>query len=152
MSSMHTHTLMTALVILVLVACGKESPPTPPPAPSAAKAEPAKAEPAKEAPVTAAGKPGAGIVTEVAVVKPTGSDEPMDAETRAKLAKVYMEIYCAQRRGESEKLLDIYTSNGFDDPEAWTKVWTRASKDGAWVAKTAQDAIDKCSQESPPTP
>ena len=61
-------------------------------------------------------------------------DAPLDAETKAKLAEVYTQIYCAQRRGESEKLLEIYTTNGFPDPEAWTKVWTKVSKDGAWVS------------------
>jgi hypothetical protein len=65
-------------------------------------------------------------------------------EARSKLAKAYLEIYCAQRKQETEKLLEIYTRYGFEEPKAWTEAWTEAAEDHAWVAQITQDAIRTC--------
>jgi len=63
---------------------------------------------------------------------------------KAKLAKAYIDIYCAQRKGETEKLLEIYTRYGFEDPKTWTDQWTQAATDNAWVARITQEAIRTC--------
>lgn len=69
--------------------------------------------------------------------------EPLTGE-KAKLAKAYIDIYCAQRKGETEKLLEIYTRYGFEDPKTWTDQWTGAAEDKAWVARITQQAIRTC--------
>ena len=148
MRSMPGNTLMTALVVLFIAACAKDAPPAPAPAPSVEKAPAAAAAEAQPA-ASAEAKPAGGIETHTNVAKPESAGAGADAETKAKLAGVYKEIYCAQRRGESEKLLEIYTKHGFDDPETWTKSWTKAAQDGAWVAKTTHDAIRACSDAAP---
>ena len=63
---------------------------------------------------------------------------------KAKLAEAYIDIYCAQRKGETEKLLEIYTRYGFEDPKTWTDQWTQAATDNAWVARITQEAIRTC--------
>ena len=160
-----THILLTLLAICALAACSQKTTSAPEKAPAAAPAAtptaPAEnAKPAgedKEPAAQANSAPKAqaaanpSIDSKTNVVPPAENGEGMDNDAKAKLAKVYTEIYCAQRRGESEKLLDIYTKNGFDDPEAWTKTWTKAAEDGAWVAKTTHDAIRQCGDQSPPT-
>ena len=66
---------------------------------------------------------------------------PTDKDT---LAKAYVEIYCAQRKKETDRLLEIYTRYGFEDPKTWTASWTEAAKDDAWVAEITQKAIQIC--------
>jgi hypothetical protein len=145
------NTLLTALTVVTLGACTKDAPP-------AAKATAGAEAPAKPAapPAFAAEAPAkpvaSSIGTDTKVTSPAAAGEGANDETKAKLAKVYTEIYCAQRRGESEKLLEIYVKHGFDDPETWTKTWTKAAQDGAWVAKTTHDAIRACEKEGPATP
>ncbi len=63
---------------------------------------------------------------------------------KAEIAKTYIEVYCAQKAGETEKLFDIYSAHGFTDPATWTKVWTEAAKDKPWVARITQDALRAC--------
>ena len=82
--------------------------------------------------VEAAPAAGAQVATEKA---------PTD---KATLAKAYVEIYCAQRKKETERLLEIYTRYGFADPKGWTASWTEAAKDDAWVAEITQKAIQTC--------
>ena len=148
-------TILASLAFLAVGACSKSAPtaakPQAPAKKAAPTAAPGEATPDKAAPKAPA-PAAAGIDTKTTVAQPGTNSEGMDSETKAKLAKVYMEIYCAQRQGESEKLLDIYAKNGFDDPESWTKTWTKAAEDGAWVAQTTHDAIRACSQEVPATP
>ncbi|MGB0588378.1 MAG: hypothetical protein ACPGU1_01740 [Myxococcota bacterium] len=160
-----THCFLTLLTFVALTACSQKgtsepaAAPTPKAATSEAAAKPTvdkkSAEPTAKASdkAPAAGTPSIDSKTKVAA--PTKDEEGTEdagteTEAKAKLAKVYKEIYCAQRRGESEKLLDIYTKNGFEDPETWTKTWTKAAEDGAWVAKTTHDAIRACGDQAPP--
>ena len=90
--------------------------------------------------------------------KPTGEEQAAEAlkaqaadaaaaeftGDKAKLARAYIDIYCAQRKGETELLLDIYTKAGFEDPKTWTEQWTAATTDKAWVARVTQEAIRAC--------
>lgn len=165
MQRMLTRTLIPLLVTLMLGACEKESPKAPEAPKETPKAEvvtpkaPTKAaeQPEAKADKVASGTQGSvnatkpSIDTKTEVAKEPAAGEGVESDVKAKLAKVYTEIYCAQRRGESEKLLDIYTKNGFDNPETWTKVWTKAAEDGAWVAKITHDAIRTCGDQAPPT-
>ena len=90
--------------------------------------------------------------TQVATPEPvTEAKAPEGAEAKApltgdkaKLAEAYIDIYCAQRKGETEKLLEIYTRYGFEDPKTWTDQWTQAATDNAWVARITQEAIRTC--------
>ena len=159
-----THCLLTLLTFVAFTACSQKGTSEPAATPSTKAAAPEaatkptadkkSAEPAakpSEKPPTAENP---SIDSKTKVAAPTQGDkgdEGAGAEAKAKLAKVYKEIYCAQRRGESERLLDIYTKNGFEDPETWTKTWTKAAEDGAWVAKTTHDAIRACGDQAPPT-
>jgi len=146
MRSLPVNTLIATLFVLFGASCAKDA--APEPAPVVEKA-PAAAAPAAS-PAEAAPAPAIGVDTTVA--KPAAEVPGAGVASKAKLASVYKEIYCAQRRGESEKLLEIYTRNGFDDPETWTKAWTKAAQDGAWVAKTSHDAIRACSDTAPAGP
>jgi hypothetical protein len=147
---------LTLLAVVALAACTKQSAPAPGQATEvealkhAATDKKSEADPAAGAEAPAGASPS--IESKTAVVTPTTGGQALDSEAKIKLAKVYTEIYCAQRRGESEKLLDIYTKHGFEDPETWTKTWTKAAEDGAWVAKTTHDAIRACGDQTPPTP
>ncbi len=61
------------------------------------------------------------------------------------LAKAYEEIYCAQKRGETDEILDIYKRYGFDTPKAWTEAWSRTSEDAEWQeALTRRVQSSKC--------
>jgi hypothetical protein len=146
-----TH-LLTLSAIVALAACAKETAPAPSQAAPVEAAKPAKTEAGAPANEESPAGQNPSIDSKTNVAAPTTADQALDSEAKAKLAKVYTEIYCAQRRGESEKLLDIYSKNGFEDPETWTKTWTKAAEDGAWVAKTTHDAIRACGDQSPPTP
>ena len=138
-------------VLLGLTGCPQKSEPSAPTQPAA----PTPAEAA--APDTPATGAAAAAPTEAKPAStPTEAELPaanaeeaqptatITAERRETLGKAYREIYCAQRSGETEKLLEIYTRYGFAKPEAWTKTWTEAAKDSAWVAKIVQDAIRAC--------
>lgn len=67
-----------------------------------------------------------------------------DGTGRATLAEAYEEVYCAQRKRETDRLLEIYSKYGFEDPKAWTEAWTEAAQDEAWVAEISQAAIEAC--------
>jgi len=143
--------LIVLWLFISLVGC-KESPPN-----TAASGAQAAAQGATPAPLDKASAEGTKTTEKlspdpakapVKTVAP-GSQEPntdgaVSKETRDKLAKAYLEIYCAQRKKETEKLLEIYTRHGFEDPKAWTKSWTEAASDHAWVAQITQDAIRTC--------
>jgi len=66
------------------------------------------------------------------------------AGDRAKMGEAFVEIYCAQQAGEADKLLAIYKRYGFQDPKGWTKAWTEAAKDEAWIARLTERAVAKC--------
>lgn len=95
---------------------------------SAGAGQPKAGEPTTEAPKPASPKPAAGPI----------------AGDRAKMGEAFVEIYCAQQAGEADKLLAIYKRYGFQDPKAWTKAWTEAAKDEAWIARITERAVAKC--------
>lgn len=118
-----------------------EEPAKPSAAVSGAKAEaaPEAAKPAdgdKPAPAEGEAKP--------AVDGDKAAPAAAEASDKTEIGKTYIEVYCAQKAGETEKLFDIYSAHGFTDPATWTKVWTEAAKDKAWVARITQDALRAC--------
>ena len=149
MSKPNKGTWVAALLITagMLAACkGDAAPAEPAPAAQAeasatkageqtAKPEAAKPEAANK-PAEAEAQPAA----QPAGAAPTKA-APTDKDT---LAKAYVEIYCAQRKKETERLLEIYSRYGFADPKSWTASWTEAAKDDAWVAEITQKAIQTC--------
>ncbi|MBD89177.1 MAG: hypothetical protein CL940_02430 [Deltaproteobacteria bacterium] len=149
MSKPNKGTWVAALLITagMLAACkGDAAPAEPAPAAqapaSATKAGEQTAKPEAAKP-EAANKPGeaeAQPEAQAAGAAPTKA-APTDKDT---LAKAYVEIYCAQRKKETERLLEIYSRYGFADPKSWTASWTEAAKDDAWVAEITQKAIQTC--------
>ncbi len=129
--------------VMVFTGCNKEAP-KPKAADNAAveKTTPSPGEPAK-VDKGVAEAPKAGAEAPKVAHKPTPSDVKAPTD-KATLAKAYVEIYCAQRKKETERLLEIYTRYGFADPKSWTASWTEAAKDDAWVAEITQKAIQTC--------
>lgn len=130
--------------------CKKTESPAPP-APAAAA--PSAAEGA--APATAAGtdqpagedKGAAAPAAEAEGQGEAGEKLPAGeagGEDKTEIGKTFIEVYCAQKAGETEKLFDIYSRHGYTDPATWTKVWTAAAKDKPWVARITQDALRAC--------
>ncbi|MGM0578777.1 MAG: hypothetical protein ACQEXJ_23850 [Myxococcota bacterium] len=114
-----------------------------------------KDEPAEEPTTTEAEAPAeepeAAGAADAEAATERGAAEAADAGAaekpltgKEKLAEAYVEIYCAQRKGETEKLLEIYTKYGFEDPRAWTEAWTEAAEDEPWVARITQRAVREC--------
>jgi hypothetical protein len=138
-----------ALSAALVVGCGKTEAPR--------KAEPAKVEPATavaQAPSEVA-RPAAAVAPPSATGVPKQAGEgdsqaarPAEDATPAidkeKLTKAYQAVYCAQKKGEMDKILGIYKEYGFDTPQAFTKTWIEASKDTDWVTKIAHEVGKKC--------
>jgi hypothetical protein len=115
-------------------------PGTPPGAPTAAAA--AIPNPAASPGGAAdAGEPPIMAVSPVVAGEPTPALPMVSRET---LEKAYKEIYCAQRKGEADKLITIFERYGFRDPRSWTVAWTDAVKDQQWVARITQQAMADC--------
>lgn len=148
-----------ALFLSPALACGGDKPAAKPKAtgtpvaankaPTEPKAKPAdepKAKPADEPKVQPADEPDAAA-------KPAdGEQKPADGPTPAEdivldkptLQKAYLEAHCAQKKGETDGLLDVYKKYGFEKPEQWSKAWSKAAKDPEFVAKLTQAAKEAC--------
>lgn len=117
------------------------------------------AEPAKQEPAQAGTAPAeAAAAAPAKAENPAAAEEPADEDPdeeggggvgnanldKDKLSKCYEEVYCAQKKGEMEKLLDIYKKFGFEKPADFTAMWIEAAKDTAWVTKIAHEVSAKC--------
>lgn len=140
------------VTVLMFAGCSSDAPKAGPEKPAAV--DQAAASPG-EAPENARAKAEPGTVktaetpeaVDVAAKAAAGAPAPGAAKAptdKAVLEKAYVEIYCAQRKKETERLLEIYTRYGFADPKSWTASWTEAAKDDAWVAEITQKAIQAC--------
>ena len=65
-------------------------------------------------------------------------------DKRKRLWECYQEVYCAQKKGEMDKILDIYKKYGFETPKQFTAAWTEAAKDTEWLSRLAHDVSKKC--------
>ncbi len=139
-----------ALLALSLsaTACGGKKEATP--QADAASQQPGTTPPATadagETPEAPAAQPDAGAAPAPEAPAPdaqTGQVAP-PVHDKATMQRAYVEIYCAQRKGEAQALLDLYAKYGFTDPAAWTKAWTEHAKDAAWVAQITSEAISAC--------
>lgn len=162
--------IMIAVVTMAaaMFAC-KNQPPAEQAAPAveqaapAAQNAPAEAEKAPEAAGKEAATAGtapaeAGTATAPAKAENAAAEEPADDDPddeggsgaaganvdKDKLAKCYEEVYCAQKKGEMEKILDIYKNYGFAKPSDFTATWIEAAKDTGWVTKIAHEVSAKC--------
>ncbi|NOZ00662.1 MAG: hypothetical protein GXP54_02075, partial [Deltaproteobacteria bacterium] len=72
------------------------------------------------------------------------TDKAKGKPDKDELWKCYQEVYCAQKKGEMDKILDIYKKYGFETPQEFTRVWIEAAKDTDWVSKLANDVSKKC--------
>lgn len=130
-------------LVFCLACGGKEAPKAgaagKTPAPPAATPAPAPAASAQPAPAPSAAAPAATAAT--APAAPEGDAPALDKD---KLAKCYQEVYCAQKKGEMDKILPIYKNHGFNTPQEFTKTWIEAAKDTDWVTKIAHEVSKKC--------
>lgn len=150
-------TIAFAAFLAAFAACGSsktEAPAQPEKAPAAQEPAQPAAQPVVQAePAPAAVEPAApGQQPPEGAAEPEGAEDPDDESytsdgtqvDRDKLAKAYEEVYCAQKKNEMDKLLDIYKSYGFEKPEDFITMWMEAAKDTNWVTKVAHDATSKC--------
>ncbi len=138
--------LIPFVVVLALASCGKSTPTTP--VASRTSAPPAVKAEATQKAVVPAPTPEAPTAAAAAVApSPTATPEGGALSDKDKLARCYSEVYCAQKKGEMSKILDIYKSYGFETPQVFTKAWIEAAKDTDWVTKLAYEVSKKC-----PTP
>ena len=84
-----------------------------------------------------------------AKVKKNKEDKPkpepsVDITDKKNLEKCYLELYCAQKRGDMANLLKIYEKYGFKSPKAWTRAYIQAAKDTDWVSELARKASKAC--------
>jgi hypothetical protein len=141
--------MMAVLALAIGVGCGKSEPPKKSEAAPAAAPAPAEA-PKPAAVVTPpAGQPTAEAAKAAEAGEAGEAPAPRAAEAapavdKDKLAKAYLAVYCAQKKGEMDKILGIYKEFGFDTPQSFTKTWIEAAKDTDWVTKIAHDVGKKC--------
>lgn len=149
-------TIVFAAFLAAFAACGSsktEAPAQPEKAPATQEPAQPAAQPAVQAEPAPAVEPAApGNVAAEGAAEAEGAEDP-DDETytsdgtqvdRDKLARAYEEVYCAQKKNEMDKLLDIYKNYGFEKPEDFITMWMEAAKDTNWVTKVAHDATSKC--------
>lgn len=103
-----------------------------------------KGTPPDDNPATEATKEAAEEAPEDPDDDSTWGSADADKIDRDKLALAYTEVYCAQKKGEMDKLLDIYKTHGFEKPEDFISTWVEAARDTAWVTRVATDAAAKC--------
>ena len=63
---------------------------------------------------------------------------------KAKLKDVFIKVYCAQKKGETSKVDELYTAAGFEKPAAFSKQWKKASADVKWVEEVFTEAAKSC--------
>ncbi len=128
-------TVVLAAVVLVVIGCKQEYTQ---PAESAKPAEPAAEEKSPEAEQ----KPAEEKAVESEEPAPVA--EPAQEIDRDKLTACYQEVYCAQKKGQMDKIEEIYKSHGFEKPEDFTKAWIEAAKDTEWITQIANTVGKKC--------
>jgi uncharacterized lipoprotein NlpE involved in copper resistance len=143
---MNGRIVCTALVMtLALMGCkSQEEAPsgeTPATEAPAAEAPEAQAPAAEGAETPEAAQATATEEATAAAAADAPATDPAESARREKLARAYMDVYCAHRTGQTEKLLEAYQKHGFQDPKTWTRAWIKASEDAAWVAKLTHDAM-----------
>ena len=140
-----------ALALVLAAGCVKVEAPKKAEAPKAEAAPavataPAEAPKPAVAPAVAPPPPaeGAKPAAEGDAPPPKPAEEAVPAADKDKLARAYQAVYCAQKKGEMDKILGIYKEFGFDTPQAFTKTWIEAAKDTDWVTKIAHEVGKKC--------
>ncbi|HOI09871.1 MAG TPA: hypothetical protein PK313_05265 [Myxococcota bacterium] len=141
--------LAAGLLAVVLVAGCKQTPKATAPAAEPAAAAPAEA--AAPAPAEAAAPAPAEAPAPAPEGEPAAAEAPAaeaapaePAMDREKLSACYQEVYCAQKKGEMDKILDIYKAHGFETPQDFTKAWIEAAKDTDWITRIANSVSKKC--------
>lgn len=75
---------------------------------------------------------------------PTNEGEAISDSAKTQLAECYTEVYCAQKKGQVDRILDVYKKYGFETPQSFTDTWVKAARDTDWVTKIAHDVGKKC--------
>lgn len=135
--------VLMGLALSVSACGGKAKAPAAAPDAQAPIAAPAAAAPQPQAPKPEAAAPAAAPATPTPTPAGQDAEKPV-AVDKDKLTKCYQEVYCAQKKGEMDKILGIYKQYGFNTPQEFTKTWIEAAKDTDWVTKTAHEVSKKC--------
>lgn len=135
-----------AFAAVAVLACRSDQTPSAPPSPAAAQAPdpggpavlPAGATDAGPAPAEGRGPEAEGPEgPEAAGGGPVALD-------KGRLWSCYQEVYCAQKKGEMDRILDIYRKCGFQNPQDFTSAWIEAAKDTEWVSRLAHEVSKAC--------
>ena len=129
---------------LILGGCGKKEPEAgqgggggSPAAGESTPAEPPPGEPPAGAAGTASEDGGdGGVETPESAGTATEVEAAVDPEV---LAQAYKEIYCAQKLGRTDQILEIYKKYGFETPRAWVEAWRSTSENPAWQADLTRE-------------
>lgn len=149
---MKTHvgrtTLVSSLAIAAVtaLACRSDRPPSTPPSPAAAQAPDPGGPAAPPAATTDDGAPAAqGQRPEAEGPEgPEAAGGGPAALDKDRLWGCYQEVYCAQKKGEMDRILEIYRQCGFQNPQDFTSAWIEAAKDTEWVSRLAHEVSKAC--------
>ncbi len=135
-----------AAAAVAALACRSDQAPSAPSSPAAAQATDPGGPTAPRAAMTDAGPP-AGQGQGPEVVGPGGPEAAGGgpaALDKDRLWACYQEVYCAQKKGEMDRILEIYRKCGFQNPQDFTSAWIEAAKDTEWVSRLAHEVSKAC--------
>lgn len=135
-----------ATVAVAALSCRTEKAPAPPPSPTTAQV-PDPGGPAAPPGATTDAGPAATQGQEPEAEGPQAPEPPGGAPPtvdKEHLWTCYQEVYCAQKKGEMDRILDIYRKCGFQNPQDFTSAWIEAAKDTEWVSRLAHEVSKVC--------
>lgn len=135
-----------AIGAVVALSCRSEKAPAPSPSPAAAQAPDPGGPAAPSARATDVGPaPAQGQGPEAeGPTRPDGAGVGPAALDKDRLWGCYQEVYCAQKKGEMDRILEIYRKCGFQNPQDFTSAWIEAAKDTEWVSRLAHEVSKAC--------
>ncbi len=136
-------TLAWTVLMIAVVALSCRTEKAPPAAPTAQAPDPGGPIAAPALPSDAAPSPAEAPEPEEAgsPKAPSGGAPALDKD---RLWACYQEVYCAQKKGEMDRILDIYRKCGFQNPQDFTTAWIEAAKDTEWVSRLAHEVSKAC--------
>ncbi len=134
-----------ATIAVAALSCRTDKTPAHPPSPTAARVldpgGPAAPPATTDAGPTAAQGQGPEAEGPEGPEAAGGGPAALDKD---RLWTCYQEVYCAQKKGEMDRILDIYRKCGFQNPQDFTSAWIEAAKDTEWVSRLAHEVSKAC--------
>ncbi len=87
---------------------------------------------------------------------PTGEEAAVDApltvslypaplQTKERLRRLILELWCAERRGADDTtLMRLYLKHSYPSLQDWHKVWNKAMEDSPWVRQVYDEVRETC--------